>query len=188
MDPEINKILNAIDEANLIEKQNDIEKFKILIGDKCLFEINKNVHESLQNIKNIKKINNGTYLLKVNINELNIKNIRKNRNEFYYFRFNKKYNYGIPHEIIKECIKLPDDLSIIKVDTHNMADMYFNTFADICCTFSGFISNLLCCCIPFCCIKGNTKTLKPNHIDMTLFIWFKKKDLAMGLPISSEIK
>lgn len=92
-------------------------------------------------------------------------------------------------EILKECIQLPDDLSIIKVETQYMSDMYHDTFADTCCTKTGFIVNLMCCCLPFlCCTHCNAKTLKPGHIDMTLFIWFKKKEMVVGMPISMETK
>ncbi len=171
----IDKALNAVDEADTIKRAMEIEKFRKMMGEECLSEINKHVNNALKDIKNIEKISDGTYLLKVDIYELNVKNARKHFDEMYYFRFNTNYKNGIPHEIIKECIKLPDDLSIIKVDTHNMSGMYYNTGADICCTFSGFFTNLICCCLPFYCSNCNSITFRPNHIDMTLFIWFKKK-------------
>lgn len=181
---------NTIDDLLLAaarKKEYETIMFKRMMGHQCITDINTHIYNALHDPRNIENIHDEVYFAKVIIRDLDITNMRKHLRESFYFQRSYMYDNGIPIAILKECIQLPNDLSVIRLETQFMSDMYINTFADTCCDTEGFITNILCCCIPFLfCTRCNTKTLKPNHIDMQLRIWFKKNNIVIGEPVTFD--
>jgi len=165
-----------------VRESYELNMFKEMLGPKAIRHINDGVQKALRDPSCISRDCDGIYKVIVKINELDTTCVHMNNNERYYFQKQYDSTSGIPVKHVKSLINEVPNLKLVLVETRNLSEMYQMKFQDMFCTKSGFLCMMMLCCLPLLCMTCRSRTVKPYHIDACFTLWYKKDDVAVGVP------
>ena len=177
----MNKILDIANTKYEKEHENEVNLYKEMLGEKTIKQINENIQKCLLDSTCVSREDDGTYKVVVQMNELDMTCAYWHYHERHYFQNKYADNCGIPKKLLLEQIAKVPNITFLRLETSNFSEMYEIKYQDYC-SLSGLTCLLMVCCLPILCMTCRSRTLKPYHIDTTFAIWFKKEEMAIGLP------
>ena len=104
--------------------ENEFMAFRRMVGAKCMRDINNSIAQAIFEESGIEKHVYGLYKLTVKIDYVDPICCQEHPIEKKYFKKQYPNTMGIPFNILKECIELPEGLTIQSVSTWDLSQIY----------------------------------------------------------------